>query len=113
MASLPLGILPAGSMHRCWRMGCEGAHRPACGLGDRYLLVQALANLLENTLRHTPKGTDIVVQVTRSRMSSGPVLIVEDGGPGTPPKARVQVLRRFHRLDPKPVRWRQRHWPRP
>ncbi|TDH59717.1 HAMP domain-containing histidine kinase [Dankookia rubra] len=68
--------------------------------GDRELLMQALANLLENVLRHTPQGTRIVVQVARTGMGEWPTLAVEDDGPGIPPVARAQVLRRFHRLDP-------------
>ncbi|TCZ61035.1 sensor histidine kinase [Roseicella aquatilis] len=68
--------------------------------GDRDLLMQALANLLENALRHTPEETRIVVAVTRPGAGEGPTLAVEDDGPGVPPAARRQVLQRFHRLDP-------------
>ena len=67
--------------------------------GDRELLMQALANLLENALRHTPKGTLIAVEVARPGVGEGPMLVVEDDGPGVPIAARAQVLRRFHRLD--------------
>ena len=68
--------------------------------GDRELLMQALANLLENVLRHTPPGTAITVRVARPGAGAAPELVVEDDGPGIPPEARAQVLRRFHRLDP-------------
>ncbi|MDJ0390292.1 HAMP domain-containing sensor histidine kinase [Roseomonas sp. E05] len=68
--------------------------------GDRELLMQALANLLENALRHTPPGTVIRVRVPGARLPAGPALVVEDDGPGIPPEARAQVLRPFHRLDP-------------
>jgi signal transduction histidine kinase len=68
--------------------------------GDRELLMQTLANLLENALRHTPPGTAIAVRVARPGAGGAPVLAVDDDGPGIPPEARAQVLRRFHRLDP-------------
>ncbi|MDJ0391019.1 HAMP domain-containing sensor histidine kinase [Roseomonas sp. E05] len=68
--------------------------------GDRELLMQALANLLENALRHTPPGTVIRVRVPGSAPPAGPELVVEDDGPGIPSEARGQVLRPFHRLDP-------------
>ncbi|MFC0387715.1 sensor histidine kinase [Muricoccus vinaceus] len=69
-------------------------------IGDRELLVQALANLLENALRYTLAGTLIVVGVVGPQTDMGPALIVEDNGPGIPPEARGQVLRPFHRMDP-------------
>ncbi|WP_160936455.1 sensor histidine kinase [Teichococcus coralli] len=68
--------------------------------GDRELLMQSPANLLENALRDTPPGTLIVVRVSDSRRQSGPEQSVEDDRPGIPPDARGQVLRPFHRLDP-------------
>lgn len=65
--------------------------------GDRNLLSQAIANLLDNALKHTPSGGRIVLA---SRSSNGhPELIVSDTGPGIPPEARERVLERFTRLD--------------
>lgn len=65
--------------------------------GDRGLLGQVLANLIENALRHTPGGTRIAVALSRS----GPAvtMAVADTGPGVPEAERDLVLRRLYRMD--------------
>lgn len=64
--------------------------------GDRNLLGQVLANLIENALRHTPKGCEITIAVTGG---AHPTLSVSDTGPGIPESERTLVLRRLYRLD--------------
>ncbi|WP_194745202.1 sensor histidine kinase [Thermaurantiacus tibetensis] len=66
-------------------------------LGDRDLVGQALSNLIDNALRHTPPGTSVRVEVTRGE--EGVQLTVADTGPGIPQAERGAVLRRFHRLE--------------
>jgi signal transduction histidine kinase len=66
--------------------------------GDRELLTQMLANLVENGLRHTPAGTRI--EVTARLTPSGALLTVSDSGPGVPAEERKRIFDRFHRLDP-------------
>lgn len=65
---------------------------PATIPGDRALIGQAIANLIENALRHTPPGR-IVVEV------AGAAVTVSDHGPGIPESERAAVLRRLYRLD--------------
>lgn len=65
--------------------------------GDRELLTQMLANLLENALRHTPARTLIEVRLERHRHA--PRLVVSDNGSGIPAGERERVFRRFYRLD--------------
>ncbi len=65
--------------------------------GDRELLTQLLANLIENALRHTPQGTTVGVGLRMDPV--GPCLVVSDDGRGIPEEERHQVLRRFYRLD--------------
>ncbi|MGY9048141.1 ATPase [Puniceibacterium antarcticum] len=65
--------------------------------GDRNLLGQVLANLIENALRHTPK--DSTITVTLSQGVSHVDLSVTDSGPGIPEAERELVLRRLYRLD--------------
>jgi signal transduction histidine kinase len=62
--------------------------------GNRHLLAQALANLLDNAIKYTPAGG----RVTLSG-SPGPVITVADSGPGIPEAERERVLERFVRLD--------------
>jgi signal transduction histidine kinase len=65
--------------------------------GDRELLTQMLANLVENAIRHTPEGSAITVALERG--ADGPIGIVADTGPGIPPDVREKVFQRFYRLD--------------
>ncbi|MER8631781.1 HAMP domain-containing histidine kinase [Mesorhizobium opportunistum] len=65
--------------------------------GDRELLTQMFANLVENALRHCPPGTTIKLSVTRQ---GGHVLgSVADNGPGIPAEEREKVFQRLYRLD--------------
>lgn len=65
--------------------------------GDRTLLTQMFANLIENALRHTPPGTP--VRLTLERQPTGCRVTLDDAGPGIPPEARSRVTGRFVRLD--------------
>lgn len=65
--------------------------------GEKGLLGQVLANLIENALRHTPEGSSIRVAVKPS--GSRVELIVADTGPGIPAEERENVLRRLYRLE--------------
>lgn len=65
--------------------------------GDRELLAQALTNLVDNALKHTPAGGHIDLEIRRS--ADRIVVSVADSGPGIPAEARERVLQRFARLD--------------
>jgi len=65
--------------------------------GNRQLLAQALANLLDNAIKFTPDGGHIRVALDGS--GSAPQVIVEDNGPGIPADKREVVLGRRVRLD--------------
>jgi signal transduction histidine kinase len=65
--------------------------------GNRQLLAQALANLLDNAIKFTPDGGRIRVVLDGS--GSSPQVIVEDNGPGIPADKREIVLGRRVRLD--------------
>ncbi|MFN3844275.1 MAG: ATP-binding protein [Paracoccaceae bacterium] len=70
---------------------------PVLVSGDRTLLGQAVANLIENGLRHTPAGARIEIGLARS--AGHVVLTVADDGPGIPEAERDKVLRRLYRLE--------------
>lgn len=65
--------------------------------GDRELLTQMLANLVENAIRHTPEGTKIELALVTH--PEGLMGIVADSGSGIPADARRKVFQRFFRLD--------------
>ncbi len=65
--------------------------------GDRELLTQMLANLVENGLRHTPAGTVLTTRL--SKCADRVRLEVSDTGRGVPEEERARVLERFYRLD--------------
>ena len=64
--------------------------------GDRHLLSQAIANLLDNALKYTPQGE--VALRARARGDTARVE-VEDHGPGIPADRREAVFDRFVRLE--------------
>lgn len=70
---------------------------PIMILGDKTLLGQMLANLIENALRHTPEGKDIEVSV--SKHTNNACISVADNGPGIPTDQHQNVLRRLYRLE--------------
>ncbi len=65
--------------------------------GQPQLLAQALANLLDNALRHSPEGGRIALRVTRD--TAEVEVSVADSGPGIPEADRRRVLQRFVRLE--------------
>jgi signal transduction histidine kinase len=64
--------------------------------GDKELLTQALANLVENALRHTPPGTRIDVRLGGSS-EIGARLSIEDDGPGVAEADLPHLTDRFYR----------------
>ncbi len=66
--------------------------------GDRELLTQMLANVVENAIRHCPPGTHIRLTL-RPDQVGGFLGSVADDGPGIPPDERQHVFQRFVRLE--------------
>ena len=76
---------------------CDVSDQPIFVNGDKSLLGQVFANLIENGIRHTPKGGAILVNVVQS---DGSVRVcVSDTGPGIPVEERGNVLQRLYRLE--------------
>ena len=72
---------------------------PALVLGDRFLLGQAISNLLDNAVDFSPVGG--VVEASIEQRGEELVLRVTDAGPGVPGFALARVFERFYSL-PRP-----------
>jgi two-component system sensor histidine kinase TctE len=65
--------------------------------GEPLLLSEAIKNLIENAIKHCPRGSQISV---RCALAAGKASIaVDDNGPGIPLDLRRQALERFGRLN--------------
>ncbi|WP_371682870.1 sensor histidine kinase [Bradyrhizobium sp. SK17] len=65
--------------------------------GDRDLLFDAIANLVDNAIKHGRPGG--LVTVTCDNEEGGAVIAVADNGPGIPADQRDHVFKRFYRLE--------------
>jgi two-component system OmpR family sensor kinase len=67
-------------------------------LGDEHRLHQVVANVIANSLRHSPQSAAVHVQLTRTDRRA--VLEVSDEGPGMTPDVAARAFERFYRADP-------------
>lgn len=67
--------------------------------GERFLLVQAVGNLVQNAIDFSPRGA--TVTLTLRIATDRAVVTVEDDGPGVPDYAREKIFDRFYSL-PRP-----------
>jgi heavy metal sensor kinase len=74
-------------------------------LGDRLILRQALINLIDNAIKYSPSGSEIVVQVHPGKDSEVIVEVI-DQGPGVSQEHQSRIFDRFYRVD----KARSREW---
>jgi heavy metal sensor kinase len=67
-------------------------------IADPIILRQALLNLLDNAIKHSPDGGHIRVLV--GQRAGIPLIEVVDNGPGIAPEHREAIFQRFYRVDP-------------
>ena len=77
-------------------LGFESCDLPQIVTGDRASLYEMMFNLIENAVFYTQKGGRVTVSVKAG--SKGPIVAVEDDGPGIPPGERQHVFERFYRV---------------
>jgi heavy metal sensor kinase len=74
---------------------------PPAGVdGDRQKLAQAVVNLVDNAIRHSPIGATVTIETWQRDGRSG--VTVTDSGAGIPRESAAQVFDRFFRVDPAP-----------
>jgi signal transduction histidine kinase len=73
------------------------ASQPLGVRGDRDLLFEAVANLVDNAIKFTPEGGAVTIELLRNDREV--VLRVTDTGGGISEQEREAVLRRFYRSD--------------
>jgi signal transduction histidine kinase len=66
-------------------------------LGDRTLIGQMLANLLENAVKYCAPGDSIFLTLTAT--DAGPCLTIRDTGPGLPDEIKSEIFERFTRAE--------------
>lgn len=69
---------------------------PVLTLGNGQLLAQAIANLVDNAIKHAHPGASVEVRTSRD---PAPTVEVADDGPGIPADQRERAKQRFVRLD--------------
>jgi signal transduction histidine kinase len=65
--------------------------------GDRDLLIEAVANLVDNAIKFTPEGGKVDIELVRGNGET--IVRVTDTGSGISEEEREAVLRRFYRSD--------------
>ena len=65
--------------------------------GDRDLLFDAIANLVDNAVKHGRARGEVTV--TCATREGAAVIAIADNGPGIPADQRDQVFKRFYRLE--------------
>lgn len=66
-------------------------------LADRDMIVQAVINLLENAINHSPEGAPVLVKIEKLRDEVK--INVIDQGEGIPEKDQSRIFERFYRVD--------------
>ena len=70
---------------------------PARISADKDLLREAVANLVDNAVRFSPRGADVTLRVARG--AAGPSIDVIDSGPGIEEDRLPRLFERFQRSD--------------
>lgn len=70
---------------------------PIQRIGDRDLLFQCFANILDNAIKHTPENGSISISLTHDNKAM--YVTIADTGPGIPDHLKDRVFLRFFRAD--------------
>lgn len=71
--------------------------KPLHVTADRDLLFDAIANLVDNAIKHGPEGGVVIVRL--DQIDNEAIVSICDNGPGIPAEEFDQVFKRFYRLE--------------
>lgn len=77
------------------QLTCLIRHRPLPLVSDTVLLSELLGNLLDNAVKYSGTGGQVVLSADRDGNTA--VVTIEDSGPGIPQAERERVFQRFYR----------------
>lgn len=77
---------------------CSALRVPHSAFMDGQAMQQALVNLLDNAIKHSPSGSEVVVSLALNPQPSTLNLSVSDSGPGIPAAEHERIFERFYRL---------------
>ncbi len=72
-------------------------HTPVMVYGEKHLLTQAFANLIDNALKFTPHGGEI--RISHATTDDAVELVIADSGSGIPEEFRQKVFEKFFRME--------------
>ncbi len=84
----------AKARRKAMDLSLEDAPLPVVVLGNALLLRELIANLVDNAIAYGRHGGSVVIRLIRD---GGPILEIEDDGPGIPPTEREKGFDRFYR----------------
>jgi len=98
VASLLADLIPEAEAHQL-QLKYDGVKDAVMVNGEKSLLPQAIANLLNNACRYTPPGGIIEVRLFTENCQA--IVAVKDTGIGIPKTEIAHIFERFYRIDPK------------
>lgn len=87
-----VGSMAPWSLARKKPIAFHGEDKPVVIRGNRYAIGDAIRNLVENAVAHTPPGSEVTVSTNANGSVS-----VADHGPGIPAEQRDRIFERFWR----------------
>src|SRR3979490_950297 len=96
IASEVVELFDAAAEDKRWLLNVVADQRVLV-TGYRDLLFDAVANLVDNAIKHGREGGQVTVEVTQNE--GGAVISVSDDGPGIPADECQRVFKRFYRLE--------------
>lgn len=96
IASEVVELFDAAAEDKGGRLKIVGG-RSVLATGDRDLLFDAVANLVDNAIKHGRDAGQVTVEVKEA--DGGAVISVADDGPGIPVDEYQHVFKRFYRLE--------------